>query len=79
MVIEDLQAVMDKYFAKSLGTLLSALWSLRVKVPSAQENRENGQKKHREFGNFVKTQGKLREFCQNTGNFVSSNGKYSYS
>ena len=25
------------------------------------------QGKHREFGNFVKTQGKKREFCLNTG------------
>ena len=25
------------------------------------------QEKHREFGNFVKTQGKHREFCLNTG------------
>ena len=25
------------------------------------------QGKHREFGNFVKTQGKTREFCQNIG------------
>ena len=25
------------------------------------------QGKHREFGNFIKTRGKLREFCLNTG------------
>ena len=36
------------------------------------ENRENSKKKSlsgktREFGNFVKTQGKHREFCLNTG------------
>ena len=40
--------------------------------PLHRENRENGLKnslsgKHREFGNFAKTQG-IWKFCQNTGN-----------
>ena len=37
-------------------------------------------RENREFGNFVKTQGKHREFClntENTGNFVSSSCKCS--
>ena len=37
------------------------------------------QGKHREFGNFVKTQGILSKHRENTGNFVSSNCKCSYS
>ena len=36
------------------------------------------QGKHREFGNFAKTQG-IEEFCQNTGNFVCSSCKFPYS
>ena len=42
--------------------------------PRQSENRENG-KKHSLSG---KTQG-IWKFCQNTGNFVSSSCKYSYS
>ena len=35
------------------------------------------QGKHREFGNFVKTQGILSKHRENTGNFVSSSCKCS--
>ena len=35
------------------------------------------QGKHREFGNFVKTQGILSKHRENTGNFVSSSCKFS--
>ena len=51
--------------------------------PRHRENRENGKKKnpcrgkHREFGNFVKTQGILSKHRENTGNFVSSSCKCS--
>ena len=52
------------------------------RVPTAQGKQGNWPKKirqgkHRDFGKFVKTQGKHREFCLNTGNFVSSSCKCS--
>ena len=46
--------------------------------PRHRENRENGPKKipcqgkHKEFGNFVKTQGILSKHWENTGNCVKT-------